>query len=111
MISDKLYDLFLAKTDLELTDEQQEVLQKLAVFVTQPDERIFILRGYAGTGKSTIISIVAQTLKSMKMKSHLLAPTGRAAKVMNSYSECRLTPFINGFIARKVLLMGLVSLH
>ena len=86
MISDKLYDLFLAKTDLELTDEQQEVLQKLAVFVTQPDERIFILRGYAGTGKSTIISIVAQTLKSMKMKSHLLAPTGRAAKVMNSYS-------------------------
>ncbi|MCD6367011.1 MAG: AAA family ATPase [Bacteroidales bacterium] len=86
MISDKLYDLFLAQTDLELTDEQQEVLGKLAVFITQSDERIFILRGYAGTGKSTIISIVAQTLKSMKMKSHLLAPTGRAAKVMNSYS-------------------------
>jgi len=86
MISDKLYNLFLSQTNLELTGEQQEVLQRLAVFVTQPDERIFILRGYAGTGKSTIISIVAQTLKSMKMKSHLLAPTGRAAKVMNSYS-------------------------
>ena len=86
MISDKLYDLFLAQTDLELTDEQQEVLKKIAVFVTQPDERIFILRGYAGTGKSTIISIVAKTLKSLKIKSHLLAPTGRAAKVMNSYS-------------------------
>ncbi len=87
MISDKLYKLFLSKTSLELTGEQKELLQQLAVFVTQPDERIFILRGYAGTGKSTIISIVAQTLKSMKMKSHLLAPTGRAAKVMNSYSE------------------------
>jgi len=86
MISDKLYDIFLSKTDLELTGEQKEVLHQLAVFVTQPDERIFILRGYAGTGKSTIISIVAQFLKSMHMKSHLLAPTGRAAKVMNNYS-------------------------
>lgn len=86
MISDKLYNLFLAQTDLELTDEQKEVLEKLAVFVTKPDERIFILRGYAGTGKSTIISIVAQTLKAMKMKSYLLAPTGRAAKVMTGYS-------------------------
>ena len=86
MISDKLYSLFLSQTNLELTGEQQEVLQRLAVFVTQPDERIFILRGYAGTGKSSIISIVAQTLKKLKIKSFLLAPTGRAAKVMNSYS-------------------------
>jgi len=86
MIYNKLYELLLANSDLELTEEQKEMLLKFSVFVTKPDERIFILKGYAGTGKSTIISIIAQTLRKIKIKSWLLAPTGRAAKVMTHYS-------------------------
>ena len=47
----------------------------------------FLLKGYAGTGKTTIISTLIKVLKNFGYKSILLAPTGRAAKVMSGYSE------------------------
>lgn len=47
----------------------------------------FILKGYAGTGKTTIISTLIKVLRNFQYKSILLAPTGRAAKVMSSYSD------------------------
>jgi len=47
----------------------------------------FLLKGYAGTGKTTIVSTLIQVLKNYGFKSVLLAPTGRAAKVMSNYSE------------------------
>lgn len=47
----------------------------------------FLLKGYAGTGKTTIISTLIKVLKNFGYKSVLLAPTGRAAKVMSGYSE------------------------
>lgn len=47
----------------------------------------FLLKGYAGTGKTTIVSTLIQVLKNYGYKSVLLAPTGRAAKVMSSYAE------------------------
>lgn len=47
----------------------------------------FLLKGYAGTGKTTIISTLIKVLKNYGYKSLLLAPTGRAAKVMSNYSE------------------------
>ena len=47
----------------------------------------FILRGYAGTGKTTLVSALVKVLPRLKMKSLLLAPTGRAAKVMAGYSS------------------------
>jgi exodeoxyribonuclease-5 len=46
----------------------------------------FLLKGYAGTGKTTIISTLIKVLKNYGFKSFLLAPTGRAAKVMSNYS-------------------------
>lgn len=46
----------------------------------------FILRGYAGTGKTTTVKAIVRYLKSIQYKSILLAPTGRAAKVLSSYS-------------------------
>ncbi|KAI9549551.1 helicase RecD/TraA [Daphnia sinensis] len=47
----------------------------------------FVLRGYAGTGKTTVISAVVKSLSAFNMKPLLLAPTGRAAKVMSNYSN------------------------
>lgn len=66
---------------------QKKVIEKLAEWVCHPDnERIFILNGYAGTGKTTLIAAFVASLKAMKIKSVLLAPTGRAAKVMGRYT-------------------------
>lgn len=59
----------------------------LVRFLEHPDPRaIFVLRGYAGTGKTTLLSALVKALPSFKMKSTLLAPTGRAAKVISNYS-------------------------
>jgi exodeoxyribonuclease-5 len=61
--------------------------KNLAAFVTESDENaVFILKGYAGTGKTTMLSAFVKTLKKFKFRSVLLAPTGRAAKVLSSYS-------------------------
>tara|TARA_R110000850_G_scaffold277086_1_gene422327 strand:- start:54222 stop:55643 length:1422 start_codon:yes stop_codon:yes gene_type:complete len=70
------------------TTRQDVVLQKLAEFIytTQPDT-LFLLKGYAGTGKTTIISTLVKQLGETKMKAVLLAPTGRAAKVISNYSN------------------------
>ncbi len=66
---------------------QKKVVENLSFFLSQPEQgRIFILDGYAGTGKTALIAAVVSALKSMKIKSVLLAPTGRAAKVMAHYS-------------------------
>ena len=54
--------------------------------------RIFVLNGYAGTGKTTLIAALVGALKALGIKPVLLAPTGRAAKVLSQYaSEPALT--------------------
>lgn len=66
---------------------QDIVLQKISHFLFSTDKHgLFLLKGYAGTGKTTIISTVVQNLTHAKMNSALLAPTGRAAKVISNYS-------------------------
>ena len=60
----------------------------MARFLYDPDPRsVFLLKGYAGTGKTSLISALIQTLPALRVNSLLLAPTGRAAKVISSYSE------------------------
>ncbi len=72
----------------ELTIGQAQLLHKLSEFVfSREDHSLFILRGYAGTGKTTIISALVKALPSIKCKTVLLAPTGRAAKVFSGYAE------------------------
>jgi exodeoxyribonuclease-5 len=61
-------------------------LRKVADFVSSDDEDILIVNGYAGTGKTTAISAVIAVMAEYKVKSVLLAPTGRAAKVLSGYS-------------------------
>ncbi|WP_139363535.1 ATP-dependent RecD-like DNA helicase, partial [Flavobacterium sp. LM5] len=58
------------------------------IFITEiPCDTIFVLKGYAGTGKTTVISTLVNSLASINKKAVLLAPTGRAAKVIANYSE------------------------
>jgi exodeoxyribonuclease V len=69
------------------TSDQSDVLWKLAAYITDnTNDTIFLLSGYAGTGKTSVISAVVKTLDLLRMRSVLLAPTGRAAKVLSSYS-------------------------
>lgn len=66
---------------------QKKTIESLSEWLVDPAwERIFILNGYAGTGKTTLIAAFVRTLKAMKIKPVLLAPTGRAAKVMGLYA-------------------------
>ena len=66
---------------------QMELLDKLSRFITSPTPRkAFILRGYAGTGKTSIMAALVQSLKQLNQRFVLLAPTGRAAKVLSRYA-------------------------
>lgn len=70
------------------TEGQRELFARLGKFLSSsPDEfPILVIRGYAGTGKTTAISAFIKVLKELKQKYILLAPTGRAAKVLSNYS-------------------------
>ncbi|MEX8548750.1 MAG: ATP-dependent RecD-like DNA helicase [Mucilaginibacter sp.] len=69
------------------TLQQMELFNLLHQFLTSADEdTCFILKGYAGTGKTTVLAALVKLLKNYNYASFLLAPTGRAAKVMSSYS-------------------------
>lgn len=65
-----------------LTTEQAQALEEMKSFVVAPEENIFILKGYAGTGKTTLLSVLLDYLDSQRISYDLMAPTGRAAKVM-----------------------------
>jgi len=73
----------------EPTDGQDRLLGELAVFLTlswQKSNAIFILRGYAGTGKTTVVKALTSVLPKLGKRTALLAPTGRAAKVLTGYT-------------------------
>ena len=84
--SDFLYNGFLKHFHHQPTSCQENLLRKVADFVSSDDEDILIVNGYAGTGKTTAISAVIAVMAEYKVKSILLAPTGRAAKVLSGYS-------------------------
>ncbi len=67
---------------------QSEACDELVRFLFDPDPRAaFLLKGYAGTGKTSLVSALIQAAPLLKIKTLLLAPTGRAAKVLSSYSH------------------------
>ena len=69
------------------TDDQSAALGKIASYICENNnDVIFLLAGYAGTGKTSVISSVVKTLDMLRIRSVLLAPTGRAAKVLASYA-------------------------
>lgn len=84
--SDFIYKDFIAGLGHEPTPCQNDLLRSVAEFLSSSDDDILIVNGYAGTGKTTAISSVISSLRKYKTKCVLLAPTGRAAKVLSSYS-------------------------
>ena len=80
----KLKDIF----PFEPTSIQEEAMGRLSKFVQYTQKpALFILKGFAGTGKTTLISSFINWLPKIGLKSVLSAPTGRAAKVLGSYSN------------------------
>ncbi len=83
----KFYTEILKKFPYEPTYKQNELLNELTNFIFENNNRaLFVLKGYAGTGKTTTISTVVNNLWRAGKKAVLLAPTGRAAKVISGYS-------------------------
>jgi ATP-dependent exoDNAse (exonuclease V) alpha subunit len=84
--ADFLFAGFVSRLKYEPTTCQDALLHKIADFVSGDDSDILVVNGYAGTGKTTAISSVISVLKEYGTKCVLLAPTGRAAKVLSSYA-------------------------
>ncbi|WP_290392554.1 AAA family ATPase, partial [uncultured Bacteroides sp.] len=69
------------------TPEQEIAVKYLSEFLLSSRNKVvFMLRGYAGTGKTSLVGALVRTLDKLKQKSVLLAPTGRAAKVFSAYA-------------------------
>jgi ATP-dependent exoDNAse (exonuclease V) alpha subunit len=84
----QFYQILRRNFPFEPTLKQDIFLQKISTFInSDTKDEIFVLKGYAGTGKTTIISTLVNHLKEANKKYVLLAPTGRAAKVISGYSQ------------------------
>ena len=80
---------------INLTKDQQTALEKIKQFLDS-DENIFILQGYAGSGKTTLLKGFVEYLQSNERKYQLMAPTGRAAKVINQMTGFEATTIHKG---------------
>lgn len=84
----KFYTELLKKFPFKPTTKQRDLLGLLSSFVFDKEkDSLFLLKGYAGTGKTTTIGAFVNSLWTAGKKSVLLAPTGRAAKVIAVYSK------------------------
>tara|TARA_B100000780_G_C21125675_1_gene456684 strand:- start:5528 stop:6922 length:1395 start_codon:yes stop_codon:yes gene_type:complete len=80
--------LLLKNFKLEPTKDQSLAIQSVSEFLFNKNKvSIFLLKGYAGTGKTTLMKTFVENLHHNKMNFSLLAPTGRAAKVLSKYTE------------------------
>ena len=88
MLNNHIKNILISNFDYELTSSQGKLVDLISNFISDRDKfDVFIIKGYAGTGKTTFINTLVKTFKELKIKSVLLAPTGRAAKVISSYSK------------------------
>lgn len=85
----KVYEQIMGKFPFEPTPEQDTLISMLSDFVARTDvtKPAFILKGYAGTGKTTVVGALVRAMTSMHCRTVLMAPTGRAAKVFSLSSR------------------------
>ncbi|MDE5980625.1 MAG: AAA family ATPase [Bacteroidaceae bacterium] len=87
MRKEDIESLILAEFSHVPTSRQRETVSLWADFLFSPDrEEAFLLRGYAGTGKTSLVSALVRVLTRLNLRTLLLAPTGRAAKVFSLYA-------------------------
>lgn len=90
MEATKVRATILKHLNLTPTQDQFRFIKRFSDFLAgELNQQIFILRGYAGTGKTTMVNALVKALPELKLFSVLLAPTGRAAKVLTLYTEKR----------------------
>ena len=77
--------IILSDHSLEFNENQQSAILKINDFICSSNKTIYVLKGYAGTGKTYLVSKVVKNLWKIKKPVILLAPTGRSAKVLSSY--------------------------
>ena len=82
-----VFNLLLKNFPFEPTNAQKHAFAELSEFITENTAyKCFLLKGYAGTGKTTVINAMIKTLYHYDFRVIMLAPTGRAAKVINHYT-------------------------
>lgn len=87
MLVDFIIGRIKAELPFEPNEEKTGLFDALGAFlVSREDRKAFILRGYAGTGKTSVVSALIRAMEGLKQPCVLLAPTGRAAKVLSRYS-------------------------
>jgi hypothetical protein len=83
---------FALKRGVKLNADQERLFDELMTFLASPDERCFLMKGSAGTGKTFLLKSITSYLKSyLKLQVELAAPTGRAALVLQRVSGARAT--------------------
>ena len=87
MTRQELFQILLKSFGFTPTDGQKTVLYHLAAFIlSEKQNPTYLLQGYAGTGKTTLVTTLVKTLPMIGMRHQLMAPTGRAAKVLSGYT-------------------------
>jgi len=87
MTSAEFYHLIKEQFPFQPTSKQDIVLRQLSDFIlSSSKDTLYLLKGYAGTGKTTIVGTIVTNLWKIKKSAVLMAPTGRAAKVISNYS-------------------------
>jgi exodeoxyribonuclease-5 len=88
MFEKKLAEIIIQNLPVEPTASQQFAIEDIARFLFDDDQHsVYLLKGYAGTGKTLLISGLVKSLVRFKVHTCLLAPTGRAAKVLSGYAQ------------------------
>tara|TARA_B100001093_G_scaffold204034_1_gene196111 strand:+ start:18091 stop:19485 length:1395 start_codon:yes stop_codon:yes gene_type:complete len=84
----KFYDLLINSFDFVPTQDQIISIRKLTEFLSDDKNgKVFLLKGYAGTGKTSLVKVLIKNLMLKNLNYCLLAPTGRAAKVLSNYTK------------------------
>lgn len=87
MIYEELVEQIAQEFHFPFTSKQREAAEKLARFLVLPrPQAAFILRGYAGTGKTSLVGALVRVMQKLERPVQLLAPTGRAAKVFSAHA-------------------------
>lgn len=104
MNQDIVNQILLQNLGFEPTPDQSVAAKKISHFILNRDSsaaEIFVLYGYAGTGKTSLTSALVKTLTALKVNCVLMAPTGRAAKVFSQFSQHKAFTIHKGIYRQK----------